>query len=164
MSTQPQLLGSFTNWVILRLGELVFVAGSLFCLVAQRQKLSIPLEVSSVGLLPLLLVYFHPFAFGCADDEGIVFCRYFWLHFVPWNEVAHVERPQRIHFELVVRLGRRVGLTKAVKFPMNFARQEVNGLKDGRTTEIVTWVMDHLSSSQGTIPQGCSSRRGQQDA
>jgi len=164
MGTQVRLLGSFTNWAIIRLGELVFVAGGVFWPVAQQQKHGILLRASSIGLLALLLVYFHPFAFGCADDQGIVFCRYFALHFVPWNEVARVERQQRIDSELVVRLGRRVGLTKTVKFAMHFARPEANAFRDDWTCEIVTWLTDHLSCGQGQTPQGCSSRQGQQDA
>jgi hypothetical protein len=138
MSMQVRLLGSFTKWAIIRLGELVFVAGGVFWTVAQQQKLGVLLRASSVALLVLLLVYFHPFAFGCVDDQGIVFCRYFRLHFVPWNEVARLERPQRIDSELVVRLGRRVGLTKTVKFAMNFARPEVNAFGNDWPPEIVT--------------------------
>jgi hypothetical protein len=153
MSSVPRAVGSFTNWVILRLGELLFVASGLFPLVAQRHKVSILLLASAVVLLVLVPVYFHPFAFGCADEQGIVFCRYFKLHFVPWNEVARVEYQQRIDFELVVRLDRRVGLIKTVKFAMNFARQEVKAFRDGWTPELVTWLLDRLSSAQAPAPQ-----------
>ena len=164
MSSVPRAVGSFTNWAILRLGELLFVAGGLFPLVAQHHKLSILLQASAVGLLVLVPVYFHPFAFGCADKQGIVFCRYFKLHFVPWNEVARVECQQRIDFELVVRLDRRMGLTKTVKFVTNFARQEVKAFRDGWTPELVTWLRDRLSSAQAPAPQACSPGQGHQDA
>jgi hypothetical protein len=164
MSSLPRPLGTFTNWAILRLGELVFVAASLYPLLAQRQKLSILFETSAVGLIALLPVYFHPFAFGCADDQGIVFCRYFKLHFVPWNEVVRVERQQRINFELVVRLGKRVGLTKTVKFAMNFAPHELNAFRGDWTPEIVTWLMDRLSSAQAPTPPGSSPGHDDQDA
>jgi hypothetical protein len=165
MSSLRRPLGSFTNWAILRLGELVFVAGGLFSLVAHRQKLSILIQASAVGLLALLLIYFHPFAFGSADDQGIVFCRYFMLHFVPWSEVARVEGQRGIDFQLAVRLGKRVGLTKTVKFAMNFARQELNAVRDGDgwTPEIITWLMDRLSSAQAPTKRGCSSSHGHQD-
>jgi hypothetical protein len=152
MSSLPRPLGSFATWAILRLGELVFATGGLFPLVAHRQKLGILLQASAVGLLVVVAVYFHPFAFGCADDQGIVFCRYFKLHFVSWSEVARVECQQRIDFELVVRLGRHLGLTKTVKFAMNLNRQEVNSFRDGWRPEIVTWLMNRLSSSQAQTP------------
>jgi hypothetical protein len=149
MSSLPRPLGSITNWAILRLGEVAFVAGALFPPVAQRQNLNILLRASVVGLLVLLCVYFHPFAFGCADDQGIIFCRYFKLYFVPWSDVARIERPQQcIDFELVVRLCRRVGLTRTVKFAMSFAGQDVKAFRDGSTPEIMTWLIDRLSSAQ----------------
>src|SRR5215470_7879550 len=100
MNSPPRLLGSFTNWTILRLGELVFVVSLPLLLVTQHQKLGILLQASTVGLFVLIPVYFHPFAFGCADDQGIMVCRYFKLHFIPWNEVARVEL--RKDFGLVV--------------------------------------------------------------
>ena len=117
MSSLPRPLGSFTNWVILRLGELLLVGGGLAVIFAQRQRLSVLLQASAVGLLFLLPLYFHPFAFGFADDEGITFCRYFKLHFVAWNEVARVQRRQRDAFELVVLLGRRVALHQDCEVP-----------------------------------------------
>ena len=142
-------LGSFTNWAILRLGELLFVAGGLFALFVQRERLSILVQASAVGVLSLLPLYFHTFAFGFADDQGITFCRYFKLHFVPWNEVARVQRRQRDAFELVVLLARRVTLTKTVKFPMKLVQQEVHAtFHDGWTPEIVTWLIDRLPPAQ----------------
>jgi len=145
----PRPLGSFTNWAILRVGELLLVAGVLVYLFVQRQSLSILLQAFVVGLLSLLPLYFHPFAFGFADDQGITFCRYFMLHFVPWNEVVRVQRRQRNAFELVVLLGRRVALTKTVKFPMNLARSEVDAtFKDGWTPDIVTWLIDRLPPAE----------------
>jgi hypothetical protein len=165
MSSLPRLLGSFNKWAILRLGELVFVVGGIFTLVAQPQNLSILLQVPAVSLLGLLLAYFHPFAFGCADDQGIMFCRYFKLHFVPWNEIADVEsRQQHINFELVVRLCRQVGLSKTVKFATNLSQHEVTAFRGAWTPEIVTWLMDRHSSVQTEMPQTCSPSRGHQDA
>ena len=161
MSPLPQPLGSFTNWAILRLGELLFVVGGLFAVFAQRQRLSPLLQASAVGLLCLLPLYFHPFAFGFADDQGITFCRYFKLHFVPWNEVARVQRRQRNAFELVVLLGRRVALTRTVKFPMKLAGPEVDAtFHDGWTPDIVAWLIDHLPTSQASQPQGSSPSQG----
>jgi hypothetical protein len=157
MSSLPRPLGSFTNWMILRLGELLLVAGGLLAVFAQRQKLSLLWQALAVGLLFLLPLYFHPFAFGFADDEGITFCRYFKLHFVPWNEVARVQRRQRNAFELVVLLGRRVALTKTVKFPMKLAGPEVDAtFHDGWTPEIVAWLIAHLPAVQAPKPQGPS--------
>jgi hypothetical protein len=151
-------LGSFTNWAILRLGELFLVAGGLVALFAQRQRLSILVQASAVGLLFLLPLYFHPFAFGFADDQGITFCRYFKLHFVPWNDVARIQRRQRDAFELVLSLSRRVALTKTVKFPMKLAQQEVHAtFRDGWTPEIVTWLINHLPPAEAPRPQGSSS-------
>jgi hypothetical protein len=144
--------------MILRLGELLLVAGGLFVIFAQRERLGVLLQASALGLLFLLPLYFHPFAFGFADDEGITFCRYFKLHFVAWNEVARVQRRQRDAFELVVLLGRRVALTKTVKFPMQLAGPEVHAtFHDGWTPDIVAWLIDHLPTSQAPKPQGCSS-------
>jgi hypothetical protein len=160
MSLLPRPLGSFTNWAILRLGELFFVAGGLFALFVQRERLSILVQASAVGLLSLLPLYFHPFAFGFADDQGITFCRYFKLHFVPWNEVARIQRRQRDAFELVVLLARRVALTKTVKFPMKLAQQEVHAtFRDGWTPEIVTWLIDRLPPAQAPRPQGSPSSK-----
>jgi hypothetical protein len=165
MSPLPRPLGSFTNWAILRLGELLFVAGGLFAMFAQRQRLSILLQASAVGLLFLLPVYFHPFAFGFADDQGITFCRYFKLHFVPWNEVARVQRRQRNAFELVVLLGRRVALTKTVKFPMSLAGPEVDAtFHDGWVPDVVAWAIDHLPPTQPPPPQGPRQSQGDPDA
>jgi hypothetical protein len=155
MSSLPRPLGSFTNWAILRLGELLLVTGGLSVIFAQRQRLGILLQASAVGLLFLLPLYFHPLAFGFADDEGITFCRYFKLHFVAWNEVARVQRRQRDAFELVVLLARRVALTKTVKFPMKLAGPEVHAtFRDGWTPDIVAWLIDHLPTSQAPKPQG----------
>jgi len=154
MSPLPRPVGSFTIWAILRLGELLFVAGGLCAVFAQRQRLSILLQASAVGLLFLLPVYFHPFAFGFADDHGLTFCRYFKLHFVAWNEVARVQRRQRDAFELVVLLGRRVALTKTVKFPMKLAGLEVDAtFRDGWTPDIAAWLIDHLPPVQAPRPQ-----------
>jgi hypothetical protein len=165
MSSLPRPLGSFTNWVILRLGELLLVAGGLVVIFTQRQRLSVLLQASAVGLLFLLPLYFHPFAFGFADDEGITFCRYFKLHFVAWNEVARVQRRQRDAFELVVLLGRRVALTKTVKFPMKLAGPEVHAtFRDGWTPDIVAWLIDHLPTSQAPKPQGSSPSQVHPDA
>jgi hypothetical protein len=165
MSSLPRPLGSFTNWVILRLGELLLVGGGLYAVFAQRQRLSILLQASAVGLLFLLPLYFHPFAFGFADDEGITFCRYFKLHFVPWNEVARVQRRQRNTFEVVVLLGRRVALTKTVKFPMNLAGPEVHAtFHDGWTPDVLAWLIDHLPASQAPKPQGSSPSQVHPDA
>jgi len=83
MSSLLRPLGSFNNWAILRLGELLFVAGGLLPLVAQRQKLSILLQASVVSLLALLPVYFHPFAFGYVDDQGMVFLSLLYAPFRP---------------------------------------------------------------------------------
>ena len=142
------------------MGELALVVGALLRLVVHRQRPSILFQASALGVLALLSIYFHPVAFGYADDQGIVFCRYFRLHFVPWNEVARVDRPQFRTFELVVRLGRRVGLTKTVKFAMNFAGQEVSALRDGWTPKIMTWLKDRLSPAQAPTSQGRSQGQG----
>jgi len=160
MTSLPRLLGSFTSWAVVRLGELVFVIGLVCSLVAHRQKLSVLLLASAVGLLVLVPVYFHPFAFGYADEQGIVVCRYFKLHFVPWSEVAGVEL--HMGFGLLVRLGRRVSLTKTVKFEISFRGEEVNAIRDGCTPQIVTWLTDRLSSAQA--PQRCSASQDNQDA
>jgi hypothetical protein len=165
MSSLPRPLGSFTNWVILRVGELVFIAGGLVVVFAQRQRLSLVLQASAVGVIFLLPMYFHPFAFGFADDQGITFCRYFKLHFVPWNEVARIQRRQRNAFELVVLLGKRVALTKTVKFPMKLAAPEVEAtFHDGWIPDIVTWLIDHLPPAQAPRPQGSSPSKGHPDA
>jgi len=157
MSPLPRPLGSFTNWAILRVGELLLVVGGLVVIFVQRQRVSLPWQASTVGLLFLLPVYFHPFAFGFADDQGITFCRYFRLHFVPWNEVVRVQRRQRDAFEVVVLLGRRVALTKTVKFPMKLAGPEVDAtFHDRWTPDIVAWLIDHLPSAQARPPQGSS--------
>jgi hypothetical protein len=149
MSSLPRPLGSFTSWAILRLGEVVFLACGLLILFAQRGRLSILTQTSAVGLLVLLPVYFHPFAFGFADDEGITFCRYFKLHFVLWSEVVRVQRRQWNAFEVVVLLSKRVALTKSVKFPMNLSRQEVDAtFRDRWIPEIVAWLIDHVPSTQ----------------
>jgi len=164
MSSLPRPLGSFTNWAVLRLGELIFVTGGLFAVFAQLQRLGILWQASAAGLLFLLPVYFHPFAFGFADDQGITFCRYFKLHFVPWSEVARVQRRQRNAFELVVLLGRRVALTKTVKFPMKLTGPEVHAtFHDGWTPDIVAWLIDRLPSTQAQRPQGSSSSQGHQE-
>ena len=158
-------LGSFTNWAILRLGELLFVAGAFFALFAQRQTLSILVQALAVGVLSLLPVYFHPFAFGFADDQGITFCRYFKLHFVPWHEVARVQRRQRNAFELVLLLSRRVALTKTVKFPMQLAQQEVDAtFHQNWTPDIVTWLIKRLPPAQAPRPEGSSSSQGHPNA
>ncbi len=149
MSELPRPLGSFTNWAILRLGEITAVACGLFALFGQRDRLSTVTLALVAGLLLLLPLYFHPFAFGFADDEGITFCRYFKLHFVPWNEVVRVQRRQWNAFEIVVLLSKRVALTKVVKFPLNLSRQEVNAtFRDRWIPEILTWLIDHLPSTQ----------------
>jgi len=161
MSSLPRPLGSFTNWAILRLGELAFVGCGLLVLFVQRGRLSILTQASAVGLLLLLPVYFHPFAFGFADDEGITFCRYFKLHFVLWNEVVRVQRRQWNAFEVVVLLRRRVALTRIVKFPMGLSRQEVDATVQGSwTPEIVTWLIDHLPSTQAPKAPHPSPRQG----
>ncbi len=161
MSPLPRPLGSFTNWAIVRLGELLSVACGLFYLFAQRDRLSILLQALALGLLFLLPVYFHPFAFGFADDEGITFCRYFKLHFVPWNEVARVQRPQWNAFELIILLGRRVTLTKTVKFPMNLSRHEVDAtFKGSWTPEVITWLIDRLPPAQAPKAQDSSPSQG----
>ena len=135
----------------------------LLAVFAQRQRLSLGLQASAVGLIFLLPLYFHPFAFGFADDQGITFCRYFKLHFVPWNEVARVQRRQRNAFELVVFLGRPVALTKTVKFPMKLAGPEVDAtFHDRWTPDIVPWLIDHLPTPQSAQPPG-SSNQGHQD-
>jgi len=155
MGSLPRPLGSFTNWAILRLGELFLVAGGLFAFFAQLRGFSILWQASAVGLLFLLPVYFHPFAFGFADDQGITFCRYFKLHFVPWNEVTRVQRRQRNAFELVVLLGRRVALTKTLKFPMKLAGPEVHAtFHDGWTPDIVAWLIAHLPAAQAPSAAG----------
>jgi hypothetical protein len=155
MSLLPRPLGSFTNWAILRLGELLLVAGGLFAVFAQRQRLSLLLQALAVGLLLLLPLYFHPYAFGFADDEGITFCRYFKLHFVPWNQVARVQRRQRNPFELVVLLGRPVALTKTVKFPMKLAGPEVDAtFHNSWTPDIAGWLIDHLPATQARRAAG----------
>jgi hypothetical protein len=145
MGSPPRALGSFTNWAILRLGEIVCVACGVLFLFAERDKLNIPFQASALCLLFALPVYFHPFAFGFADDEGITFCRYFKLHFIPWNEVARVQRRRWNAYEVVVLLARRVALTKTVKFPMNLSRQEVEAtFRESWTPEIVNWLVGHL--------------------
>jgi hypothetical protein len=155
MSSLAQPLGSFTNWVILRLGELILVTGGLFAISAQRHRFSVVLQVLALGLLFVLPAYFHPFAFGFADDQGITFCRYFKLHFVPWSEVARVARNQRNAFELIVLLERRMALTKTVKFPMNLARSEVDAtFHDNWTPDIVGWLIDHLPAAQAARAAG----------
>ncbi len=165
MSLVPRPLGSFTNWAILRLGELLSFVCGLFFLFAQRDKLSTLLQAVGLGLLFVLPVYFHPFAFGFADDEGVTFCRYFKLHFVPWNEVVRIRRRQWNAFELAVLLGRRVALTKTVKFPMNLSRQEIDAtFKGSWTPEIVTWLIDHLPPAQAPEARGSSSSQGHRDA
>jgi hypothetical protein len=164
MNARLRSLGSFNSWAILRLGELAFVAGGLLPLFMQRKQISIALQASTVALLALLTVYFYPFAFGYADDHGIIFCRYFKLHFVPWNEVTRMRGQQRIDFELVVRLARRVGLTNTVKFTMNLTRKEVRAFKNGWKPEIMTWLTDRISSAQAPTPHACSSCRVHPDA
>jgi hypothetical protein len=149
MSSLPRPLGSFTNWAILRLGELVSVACGFFYVLVQRDRLSILVQALALGLFFALLVYFHPLAFGFADDQGITFCRYFKLHFVPWHDITRIQRRQWNAFELVVLLGRRVTLSKTVKFPMNLSRQEVDAtFKGSWAPEIVTWLIDHLPPTE----------------
>ncbi len=165
MSALPRPLGSFTNWAILRLGELLSIACGLLFLLARRDNLSIPLKALALGLLFVLPVYFHPFAFGFADDEGITFCRYFKLHFVPWKEVLRVQRRQWNAFELVVLLGKRVTLIKTVKFPMNLSRQEVDAtFRASWTPEIVTWLIDRLPPAQAQAAQSSSPGQGHREA
>jgi hypothetical protein len=149
MGALPRPLGSFTNWAILRLGELVAVACGFSVLFVHRTKLSPLAEASVVGLLLLVPAYFHPFAFGFADDEGITFCRYFKLHFVPWKEVVRVQRRRWDAFEVVILLSKRVALTKIVKFSMNLSRQEIDAtFQDRWIPEILTWLIDQLPSTQ----------------
>jgi hypothetical protein len=165
MSPLPRPLGSFTNWAILRLGEVLLVVAGLFAIFARLRGLGIPWQASAVGLLFLLPVYFHPFAFGFADDQGITFCRYFKLHFVPWDEVVRVQRRQRNAFELVVLLAKRVALTKTVKFPMKLAGPEVDAtFHDGWVPDTVTWVIDRLPAAQAPPPLGPSPGQGHPDA
>lgn len=148
MTDRSRPLGSFTNWAILRLGELgLFTFGLLF-LFAQRHNLSLMWEASALALLSFLPLYFHPFAFGYADDHGITFCRYFKLHFVPWTAVTRVQCRQWNTFELVVLLSKPVALTRTVKFPMNLARQEVDAVFRGSwTPEIVNWLIERMKPS-----------------
>lgn len=154
MSSLPRALGSFTNWAILRLGEVVSLACGFLFLFTQRGRLNIFCQASGLCLLLVLPLYFHPFAFGFADDDGITFCRYFKLHFVPWNEVARIQRRQWNAFELVVLLSRRVTLTKAVKFPMNLTRQEIDAtFRNSWTPEIVAWLMARLPPTPAPIVQ-----------
>ena len=114
--------------------------------------MTVQAQVSVVGLLLLLPLYFHPFAFGFADDEGITFCRYFKLHFVPWNAVTRGQRRQWNAFEVVILLSKRVTLTKIVRFPMNLSRQEVDAtFRERWIPEILIWLIDHLPSTR--VPQ-----------
>lgn len=141
-------LGSFNNWLILRLGEVALLSLSLLFLFAKHNSLSLLWQTSALGLLSLLPIYFHPFAFGYADDQGIVFCRYFKLHFVPWTDVIRVQCRQWNAFELVVLLSRPVVLTRTIKFPMNLGRHEVDAAFSGSwTPEIVNWLIERMKPS-----------------
>lgn len=70
----------------------------------------------------VVLVYFHNYAWGYADERGLTFRRYVRKFYLPWEQRAdwNVLGPNL----LVVRLERPVILSKTIKFTIDMTAQD----------------------------------------
>ncbi len=89
-----------------------------------------------------------PMSYGYADDNGILFRRYFKQSYVRWNDVGRIDWRPWSSGGIRVFLRRGPAWRRTLHFDLNPTLKEAFAEFRGRSTpEIVLWIQERINSS-----------------
>jgi hypothetical protein len=143
-ANKARKVGSFAYWVVARITE-AFLLVIAFRFAITSAHISWHVRTFCILAICLVLAYFHNYAWGTADEQGLTFRRYLSKHQASWDDVARVDWVPLGPNLIVVTFEKSVGLTKRAKFTLSFKPGERGApFTSHETPDIVIWIMNHL--------------------
>ena len=143
MARPSRQVGEFNSWFILRWATAYVIALAITGLdMVFTDVAPIKFAVIALAGAAFASLFYRHYAYGLADDNGLLFRRYFKMHSVVWEDIASVDFNAREFATLVVTFKRPVGFSRIAKF--SYINEAWRLKSRPWPPEVGIWIAGHL--------------------